>query len=64
VQFAVGTAIELQKRYRVNAYLDQINRELFMPRDLYVMVMRFKPNPHIPGLQAEVGFEEVNLQAA
>jgi hypothetical protein len=64
VQFAAGTAIELQKRYRANAYLDQINRELFMPRGLYVMVMRFKPNPRIPGLQAEVGFEEVNLQAA
>lgn len=37
-----GTARELQRRTRVNYFLELVNRDLFMPRGLFVMVMAFK----------------------
>ena len=47
VQFASGTAKEIQSRSRRNTYLDQINESLFKPRGLYCMIMTFKPDsPH------------------
>lgn len=47
VQFASNTGKEIQSRYRRNTYLDTVNRELFMPRGLYCMIMAFKPdNPY------------------
>ncbi|KAL1860882.1 hypothetical protein Plec18167_003836 [Paecilomyces lecythidis] len=61
VQVAAGTAIELQSRYKANRYLDQMNKDLFMPRGLYVMVMRYKPSTAQAG-QTEIGVEDFNLQ--
>ncbi|KIW56048.1 hypothetical protein PV05_04745 [Exophiala xenobiotica] len=47
VQVAVGTAKEVQSRYRRNTYLDQVNEVLFKPRGLYCMIMTYKPdNPY------------------
>jgi hypothetical protein len=43
VQLATKVAMEGQRRYRTNAYLDKINAELFHPVNLHVMVMSFKP---------------------
>ncbi|KAJ5617899.1 hypothetical protein N7537_003013 [Penicillium hordei] len=39
-----GTARELQKRTRSNTFLEMVNRDIFMPRGLFVMVMAFKPD--------------------
>ncbi|KAL1962342.1 hypothetical protein VTN77DRAFT_9755 [Rasamsonia byssochlamydoides] len=64
VQIAAGTAIELESRYKANVYLDQVNKELFMPRGLYAMVMRYKPGASIADGQTELGIEEVNLETA
>lgn len=44
VQVAVGTAKEVQSRYRANAFLARMNEELFKPRGLFAMVMSFKPD--------------------
>ncbi|KAL1966022.1 hypothetical protein VTN77DRAFT_4962 [Rasamsonia byssochlamydoides] len=49
VQVAAATAIELEGRYNANRYLDQVNKELFMPRGLYAMVMRYRPQMAVPG---------------
>lgn len=48
VQFAAGTAMELQRRYRANTFLNQMNEVLFKPRGLYALVMGFKPNMDRP----------------
>lgn len=60
VQVAAGTAIEVQSRYRTNAYLDEINKDLFMPRGLYAMVIKYKPGVDIPGM-TEVGVETIDM---
>jgi hypothetical protein len=39
-----GTARELQKRTRANTFIETVNRDLFMPRGLFVMVIAFKPD--------------------
>lgn len=48
VSSTVGTvntvAQELQRRYRSNKFLDQINEALFKPRGLFAMVMAYKPD--------------------
>jgi hypothetical protein len=43
VQFAAGTAKELQGRYKRNTFLDQINESLFKPRGLFCMMMTYDP---------------------
>ncbi|KAF2463419.1 uncharacterized protein BDR25DRAFT_297942 [Lindgomyces ingoldianus] len=64
VQLAAGTAIELQGRYKANAFLDQVNKELFMPLGLYAMVLMYKPDG--PGTETAPAFgvETVNLETA
>ncbi|KAL9116229.1 MAG: hypothetical protein Q9227_000600 [Pyrenula ochraceoflavens] len=44
VQLVVGVASEVQRRYRGNEFLSAINRELFMPKGLFVMILTFKPD--------------------
>lgn len=39
-----GTAADLQGRLRANSYLDQANELLFKPRELYCLVMSFRPD--------------------
>ncbi|KAL6720077.1 hypothetical protein ACLMJK_001998 [Lecanora helva] len=39
-----GTAIELQSRQRANTFLDKANDEFFKPRNLYCLVMCFRPD--------------------
>jgi len=48
VSVAAGTAIELQRRYRANTFLDEMNEVLFKPRGLFALVMGFKPNMERP----------------
>ena len=44
VQVVVGVASEVQRRYLGNEFLSAINRELFMPKGLFVMILTFKPS--------------------
>lgn len=48
VSMSVGTvnnvAQEIQRRYRSNKFLDQINEAVFKPRGLFAMVMTYKPD--------------------
>ncbi|KAF2740707.1 hypothetical protein EJ04DRAFT_558693 [Polyplosphaeria fusca] len=62
VQIAAGTAIELQSRYKANAFLDQMNKELFMPLGLYAMVLLCKDGPEESG--SVMGVQSVNLENA
>jgi hypothetical protein len=62
VQILVGAAMEVESRYKANAYLDQLNKELFMPRGLYAMVMRYKPGTAVPSGQTEYGIEDINIE--
>ncbi|KUJ17980.1 uncharacterized protein LY89DRAFT_683942 [Mollisia scopiformis] len=43
VQFAVGVAMEVQRRTRTNSFLDRMNNEFFKPRGLYCLIMTYKP---------------------
>jgi hypothetical protein len=43
VQAAAKGAMEVQNRYRTNAFLDQANEALFHPVNLHCMIMTFKP---------------------
>jgi hypothetical protein len=61
VQFAAGTAMELQNRYRANSYLDLINKDVFMPRGLYAMVLRYRPDKKNTG-NTEFGLEELDWE--
>lgn len=62
VQFAAGTAAELQRRYRANTFLDQLNEHLFKPRGLFAMVMCFKPNATRPMEVAEIDADALVAQ--
>lgn len=57
------TAIELQSRYKANIFLDQINRDLFMPLGLYCMVLMCKDGPGT-AQNPEFGVESINLDTA
>lgn len=43
VAIVARAARELQKRTRANTFLEMVNRDLFMPRGLFAVVMAFKP---------------------
>ncbi|KAF2682198.1 hypothetical protein K458DRAFT_370860 [Lentithecium fluviatile CBS 122367] len=63
LSIAAGTAIELQSRYRANVFLDQMNKEVFMPMGLYCMVLLCKDGPSAAN-NPEFGIETVNLETA
>lgn len=63
VQVAARTGQEIQGHYRTNTYLDDINKELFMPRGLYAMVIKYKPDTTNSG-QTEVGEETTDMITA
>ncbi|KAF1345557.1 hypothetical protein BDV97DRAFT_361378 [Delphinella strobiligena] len=60
VQVAARTGQEMQGRYRTNTYLDDINKELFMPHGLYAMVIKYKPDTTDSG-QAQIGEETIDM---
>lgn len=63
VQIAAGVAIEVQGRYRTNTYLDEINKELFMPKGLYAMVVKYKSEASNSGT-TEIGIETADMMTA
>ena len=60
VQVAVGIGQEIQERWRLNKFLDQANKEIFIPRGLFALIVTYKP---VIGDQPEVGSETVDLGA-
>ncbi|CAI6227655.1 unnamed protein product [Periconia digitata] len=63
LQAVSGTAMDYQKRYKANAFLDQINKDLFMPLGLYCMVLMCKDGPGTTQ-NPEFGIESINLDTA
>lgn len=64
VQVAAKTASEIQGRYRTNTYLDEINKELFMPRGLYAMVVIYKAEPAKPhGWTNDEDYTEIEVES-
>ena len=43
IQFAAGAAIYMQTTQRTHSFLDEMNDNLFKPRGLYAMVMKYIP---------------------
>ena len=60
VQVAVGIGQEIQERWRLNKFLDQANKEVFIPRGLFALIITYKPGNSD---QTEVGTETVDLGA-
>jgi hypothetical protein len=54
VQVASGTALEFQRRYRTNTFLNQMNEAVFKPRGLFALIMCYKPYAIRPIEMAEV----------
>ncbi|KAF2116754.1 hypothetical protein BDV96DRAFT_572810 [Lophiotrema nucula] len=63
---AASSAIEVQGRYKTNAYLDRMNKEVFTPLGLFAMIIIYNPdttgsdNSRAPVL----GIEDVNMDTA
>jgi hypothetical protein len=58
ISSAVGIALEIQTRKRRNNFLERVNREFFMPRGLFAMIMAFKddvPDKKLVGLTTTLG---------
>ena len=60
VQVAVGIGQEIQERYRTNKFLTQANKEFFIPKGLYAMIVTYKTGG---SEQPDVGVERVDLGA-
>ncbi|KAK8211600.1 hypothetical protein M8818_003255 [Zalaria obscura] len=58
VQTAARIAGEAETRYKTNNFLDRANREIFMPRGLYAMIVRYKPDE----LDRGIGMETVDAR--
>ncbi|KAF2796883.1 hypothetical protein K505DRAFT_270583 [Melanomma pulvis-pyrius CBS 109.77] len=64
VQVAAGVAIEVQGRYKANAFLDEMNKELFMPLGLYAMVLAYKPDGPGTTTAPAFGMQTINFETA
>ena len=60
IQIAAKIGQEAQERWRTNKFLDQANREMFIPRGLYALIVMYKPGD---SEQTEVGTKTVDLGA-
>ena len=60
VQVAVGIGQEIQERYRTNKFLTQANKEFFIPKGLYAMIVTYKTGG---SEQPEVSVERIDLGA-
>lgn len=45
IQVAAAMGQEAQERYRMNRFLDQANNNIFIPNQLYAMIVSYKPSP-------------------
>lgn len=58
VQVAAGIGQEVQERYRLNKFLTQANKEIFVPKGLYVMIVTYQQGTSD---QTGVGTKTVDL---
>ena len=61
VQIAAAVAREAQERWRTNKFLDQANKDFFMPRGLFALLVSYKPSDRE---EAEIGTSTVDLGAS
>ena len=61
VQIAAGVGQEIQERLRTNRFLDQANKEIFIPRGLFALIVTYKEGT---SEQTEVGTKTVDLGAS
>ncbi|KAL8663569.1 MAG: hypothetical protein Q9202_003757 [Teloschistes flavicans] len=60
VQVAASMGQEIQERYRMNSFLDQANKETFIPNKLYAMIVSYKPSSND---QTTVDTERIDMGA-
>ncbi|RAH76513.1 hypothetical protein BO86DRAFT_404583 [Aspergillus japonicus CBS 114.51] len=60
VQIAATAGREIQERWSTNRFLDQMNREMFMPRGLYALIVQYESTTRE---NTEVGTKTVDLGA-
>ena len=58
VQVAAAIGQEIQERYRTNKFLAQANKDIFIPKGLFTMIVKVKPGS---SAHPEVGTETVDL---
>ncbi|GAD99667.1 conserved hypothetical protein [Paecilomyces variotii No. 5] len=58
VQIVSAVAAKAEIRWKVNAFLDQANRELFCPRGLYCLIVTYNPIP----LKDQDDFMDKNIE--
>ncbi|KAJ4301400.1 hypothetical protein N0V90_003492 [Kalmusia sp. IMI 367209] len=63
VSIAAGAASELEGRYKANAFLDKMNKEVFMPSGLYAMVIVCKQEASANN-DIQLSVETMNLENA
>ena len=60
-EIAIGIAQEVQKRWRTNKFLDQANRDIFIPKGLFALIVTYKTNDN---QNTEIGTKTVDLGAS
>lgn len=60
VQIAAGIGQEIQERLRTNKFLDQANKDLFMPKGLFALIVTYTSGD---SEQMEIGAKTVDLGA-
>ncbi|KAL8870763.1 MAG: hypothetical protein Q9174_003267 [Haloplaca sp. 1 TL-2023] len=60
VQVAASMGQEVQERYRANRFLDQANKDIFVPNGLFAMIVTYKPGD---SNRPVIGTERVDMGA-
>lgn len=61
IQIAAGIGQEIQERLRTNKFLDQANKELFIPNGLFALIVTYKSGD---SEQTEIGTKTIDLGAS
>ncbi|KAK4696974.1 hypothetical protein P7C71_g1035, partial [Lecanoromycetidae sp. Uapishka_2] len=61
VLIAAAVGQEIQERWRTNKFLDQANKDLFIPQGLFALIVTYKPGD---SEQAEISTEKIDLGAS
>ena len=61
VYIAAGVGQEIQERWRTNKFLDQANRDIFIPKGLFALIVTYKSGN---SEQTEIGTKTVDLGAS
>lgn len=61
VQIAAAIGQEVQERWRLNKFLDQANRDIFIPRGVYALIVTYVPGGSGDG---EIGTQTIDIGAS